>query len=301
MRYMLFTLWFAITVVLLVGVLSSGLFGRAPWKRTLYRALLALFWPLAVLSQAGRSPPFQRPGQGSVMKVVKIVAGAVAVLIALIIVAKSVTTVDTGHRGVKVTFGKPGDISLPEGLYFVNPFTTNMEVLDVRVQRWEDKTQAYTRDVQQATLQFVLNYRLEPTKAHVVYRDVGRNWANTLIGQVIFEEMKREIGQHEAVDLIAQRDQAARTIESNVKKTLADRDILVTGFQLTNIDYTTRVRELGRGEGDRAAEGDRGTEPHRAGEGAGHAAHRDGARLRPKPRCFRPRRKPSPSRSARVR
>jgi hypothetical protein len=53
-RYLLFTLWFAITVVLLVGVLSSGLFGRAPWKRTLWRALLALFWPLAVLSQAGR-------------------------------------------------------------------------------------------------------------------------------------------------------------------------------------------------------------------------------------------------------
>ena len=55
MRYLLFTLWFAITVVLLVAVLSSGLFGRAPWKRTLYRACLALFWPLALLSQAGRN------------------------------------------------------------------------------------------------------------------------------------------------------------------------------------------------------------------------------------------------------
>ena len=177
------------------------------------------------------------------MKVMKIIAGAVAVLIALIIVAKSVTTIETGHRGVKVIFGKPGNESLLEGLYFINPFTTNMEQLDVRVQRWEDKTQAYTRDVQQATLQFVLTYRLEPTKAHVVYRDVGRSWAQTLIGQVIFEEMKREIGQHEAVDLIAQRDQAARTIEANVKRTLTERDIQVTGFQLTNIDYTTEFEQ----------------------------------------------------------
>lgn len=177
------------------------------------------------------------------MSVLKIVAGGVAVLIALIIVGKSVTTVDTGHRGVKVTFGKPGDASLPEGLYFVNPFTTNMEVLDVRVQRWEDKTQAYTRDVQQATLQFVLTYRLDPTKAHVVFRDVGRSWANTLIGQVVFEETKREIGQHEAVDLIAQRDQAARTIETNITKTLGARDVLVTGFQLTNIDYTNEFEQ----------------------------------------------------------
>jgi len=177
------------------------------------------------------------------MRVLKILAGAAAVIIALIIVAKSVTTVETGHRGVKVVFGKPGNESLVEGLYFINPFTTNMEQLDVRIQRWEDKTQAYTRDVQQATMQFVLTYRLDPAKAHAVFRDVGRNWANTLIGQVVFEEMKREIGQHEAVDLIAQRDQAARTIEANVKKTLADRNILVTGYQMTNIDYTTEFEQ----------------------------------------------------------
>jgi len=166
--------------------------------------------------------------------------GAVAVAILCIwLVAASMHTVETGHRGVKVRFGEVIGEGLTEGLYFVNPFTTHIVQLDTRILKWDADTQAYTRDVQQATLHFVLNYRLDPTKAHIVFRDVGEDWAGKLVGQVVFEEMKREVGQHEAVDLIAQRDSAARQIEANVAKVLRGRDIIVTAFQLTNIDYTS--------------------------------------------------------------
>jgi regulator of protease activity HflC (stomatin/prohibitin superfamily) len=127
---------------------------------------------------------------------------------------------------------------LPEGLYFVNPLTTHIQEIDTRVLKWEDETQAYTRDVQQATLQFVLNYRLDPERAHTVFQQVGADWSSKLVAQVVLEEMKREVGQHEAVDLISQRDTAARRIETNVAALLAKRNVIVTGFQLTNIDYT---------------------------------------------------------------
>jgi regulator of protease activity HflC (stomatin/prohibitin superfamily) len=168
----------------------------------------------------------------------KIVVGVVAVALALVFTSCSMKTVGTGHRGVKVRFGQVIGDGLPEGLYFVNPLTTHIQEIDTRVLKWEAETQAYTRDVQQAKLQFVLNYRLDPTKAHVVYQQVGADWGAKLVGQVIFEEMKREVGQHEAVDLIAQRDSAARKIEANVSSLLAKRNVIVTGFQLTNIDYT---------------------------------------------------------------
>jgi len=71
-----------------------------------------------------------------------------------------------------------------------------------------------------------------------MYRTVGEDWSQKLIGQVVLEELKRELGQHEAVALIATRDQAARAIETGVRAKLADRHILVTGLQITNIDYT---------------------------------------------------------------
>ncbi|MEO8314741.1 MAG: SPFH domain-containing protein, partial [Pseudomonadota bacterium] len=49
---------------------------------------------------------------------------------------------------------------------------------------------------------------------------------------------KRELGQHEAVTLIATRDQAARAIETGARAKLAEKHVLVTGLQITNIDYT---------------------------------------------------------------
>jgi prohibitin 2 len=170
--------------------------------------------------------------------VLRIIVGIVIVVLSVLLFSCSMTTVDTGHRGVKVRFGEVIGDGLPEGLYFVNPLTTDIKNIDTRVQSWNANTQAYTRDVQQATMQFVLNYRLDPTKAHIVFQQVGSDWASKLVGQVVFEEMKREVGQHEAVDLISQRDTAARTIEKNITGLLARRNVIVTGFQLTNIDYT---------------------------------------------------------------
>lgn len=170
--------------------------------------------------------------------IAKLIVGGIVVLVTIILVSCSMNTVDTGHRGVKVRFGEVMGDGLTEGLYFVNPFTTHIENIDTRIQKWAGNTQAYTKDVQQATLQFVLNYRLDPSTAHTVYQSVGKDWAQKLVGQVVFEEMKREVGQHEAVDLVSQRDAAARKIEANIARLLKGRNVIVTGFQLTNIDYT---------------------------------------------------------------
>lgn len=148
------------------------------------------------------------------------------------------TTVDTGHRGVEVRFGKVVSESMPEGFYTYNPFTSSIIEMDTRILKREGSTQAYTKDVQQANISFVLNYRLDPATAHIVYQTVGRDWAEKLVGQIVAEEIKREIGQHEAVEIIAKRAEAARHIEEAIKVKLWERHIIVSGLQLTNIDYS---------------------------------------------------------------
>jgi regulator of protease activity HflC (stomatin/prohibitin superfamily) len=170
-------------------------------------------------------------------KVLRYIAMAVAFIFAIIIGSCSYDTVETGHRGVRITQGKPATEVLTEGPYFNVPFFQHIVQLNVQTLKWEAKTQAYTHDIQQADLSFTLNYNLEPTAAALVYREVGTDWAGTLISQIVFEEIKREIGQHEAVDLIADRDRAARTMENNIRTKLARNHIVVSGFQLTNIDY----------------------------------------------------------------
>lgn len=170
----------------------------------------------------------------------KLVVGVIAVFILLSFVSCGVEVVETGHRGVKTTWGKVVSESLPEGLYFYFPIGSDIHVLDTRVLKWDPEggTVAYTKDVQQAEIRFVLNYRLDPTKAHIIFQTVGRDWSQKLVGQVVHEEIKREFGQHNAVDIVFQRDKASRVIEETITRKLAAREVVVTGFQITNIDYT---------------------------------------------------------------
>ncbi len=176
-------------------------------------------------------------------QIAKIVVGAVVALFLLITGCEGMQTVKTGYRGIKVTFGHVDPLPLSEGLYFINPFTTHMAQLNIQTVKWDANSEAYTKDVQKSTIHFAINYSLDPAYSAEMYRTVGEEWANVLIPQVINEEVKRQIGQVEAVGLIAQRDTIAREIERLVTQNLAAKHILVSGFRLTNIDYTKEFED----------------------------------------------------------
>lgn len=166
------------------------------------------------------------------------IGSLIAFVFAWWFIAASMQTVENGHRGMAVRFGKVVSEAMPPGLTFVNPFTTKVVQMNIQTNKWDGESQAYTRDVQQAKIRFTLNYNLDPATVIETYQNVGTDWAGKLVGQVVHESIKREFGQHEAVDIIAQRDKASRAIEAEVKDKLALRHVAVTGFQLTNIDYT---------------------------------------------------------------
>jgi len=173
----------------------------------------------------------------------RLVPGVIVGVLALIFAFSSFTVVDPGHRGVRITLGKVSSEPLEEGLHFKIPMIQRIVQIDVRTQRWAEVTQTYTQDVQQADVSFTLTFSLEPSYTVEMYRTVGVDWSAKLIGQVVFQELKRELGQHEAVALIAARDAAARAIEAGVREQLADKHILVSGLQITNIDYTKQFED----------------------------------------------------------
>ena len=147
--------------------------------------------------------------------------------------------VDTGHRGVKTHFGevdmKAG--SIPEGLYFYNILTRSIAEMDTRILRWESKTETYTKDVQQANITYVINYRLNQDSAHIMYKEVGQNWADKLLVQAVEGELKKVIGKYDAVDLIANRGKASLEAKEFITRALAPQNITIQEFQMVDISY----------------------------------------------------------------
>jgi prohibitin 2 len=163
----------------------------------------------------------------------------------LLSIASCGEIIDSGHRGVEVKFGKVSDKSLPEGFYFYNPLTTSIMEVDARVKRVEIATETYTKDVQQATLKFVINVSLDPANVHIVYRDIGvrsdgaasEDLQTKIINPVVVSEVKSVVGSWEATDLISNRQKATDTILERIKHKLAKNNIIVNNFELVDIAY----------------------------------------------------------------
>jgi len=166
-----------------------------------------------------------------------IVIAIIAVAV-LSVAGCGIKVVDTGQRGIKTRFGQVVSESLPEGLYFFNPFTSQIVEIDTRVQRTDGETDTYTRDVQQAAIRYTLNYRLQQNAAHLMYRDIGRDWEQKLIPQVVLGTLKEVVGKWDAVDLISNRDKAANTAFDQIRDNLAERNVEVSRFEITDISYT---------------------------------------------------------------
>ncbi len=149
-----------------------------------------------------------------------------------------VTIVDTGHRGIETHFGKVTGESLPEGIYFYNPFTSSIVEMDVRTQKLNVEAETYTRDIQQAKLSVTVNYNLDKEHANDMFQNVGTGWEDKLIPQTVQGTLKTVIGKWDAVDLIGNRGKAQQEIQDTIAAVLLTKGVVVTRVEVSNIDYT---------------------------------------------------------------
>jgi prohibitin 2 len=186
---------------------------------------------------AGNGGPGGMP-QIPIKRILLWIAIAIVLLVVVSVAGCGIKVVDTGHRGIETRFGKVVSESLPEGIYFFNPLTSALVEMDTRIQRQDGETDTYTRDVQQAAIKYTLNYRLQQDAAQIMYRDIGVEWEQRLIPQVVLGTLKEVVGKWDAVDLIANRDKAGQSAFEAIRSNLAERNVEVSRFEITDIAYT---------------------------------------------------------------
>ena len=160
------------------------------------------------------------------------------VLLLLLIIANPLAIVGVGERGVKVTLGKVSPESLTEGVHFKMPGVSKVETMSIKTQKSSIATTVFTKDIQQARLVYVLNYNLQPENAHKMYKQVGKNYKDTILIPIVEGTVKNVIGGWNASDLIANRAKATSDILFKLQEQLDDNFITVTDFNITEIDYS---------------------------------------------------------------
>jgi regulator of protease activity HflC (stomatin/prohibitin superfamily) len=161
------------------------------------------------------------------------------ILITISIILNSFKLVDTGNRGIEVRFGRVIEKSLSEGFYFFNPVTSKIIEYPVKEQAISSRTIVFTKDTQQTTIDFTVTYRPDPNLVGDIYANVGDRYAleDVVIKPIVLGTLKDSVGKVEASELVGKRDQVAKDSLSAIKEELANRSVLLTGMQFTNIDF----------------------------------------------------------------
>jgi regulator of protease activity HflC (stomatin/prohibitin superfamily) len=154
-----------------------------------------------------------------------------------VIVTSCFATVPTGHTGILTTFGKVEDTTYEAGVHFILPWQKVVN-MDNRVQKLTKDMEAFSSDIQEVTLKYTLNYRIESSQAQKLYKTVGVNYATTIIEPKIEDAVKTITAQYNAENLVSKRAELGDKIEMLLTDSLSSYNIIVTSTAVENLDFT---------------------------------------------------------------
>jgi regulator of protease activity HflC (stomatin/prohibitin superfamily) len=168
----------------------------------------------------------------------KILAGIVTFIVIILIMSESVVIVQAGHRGVVLYVGAVENKVLGEGLHFIIPFAEQVIQLEVRTLKFQADASAASNDLQDVATTIALNYHIDPSKANVVYQQLGADYADRIIAPTIQESVKASVAKFNAEQLITQRATVKGVIAQTISRTLSARNIISETIFITDFKFS---------------------------------------------------------------
>ena len=125
-----------------------------------------------------------------------IIGGIIAIV--LILIFASISTVPTGHVGIKTRFGAVQNDMITEGLNLKLPFIESIKKMDCRTQRVDIEGESASKDLQTVAAYIAINYRVNQEKAFELYKTIGMGYEEIIIKPATQESMKLTIAKYTA-------------------------------------------------------------------------------------------------------
>jgi len=178
-------------------------------------------------------------GQPPQIPVKTITAGAILLLV-IGLVFQSFKVVGAGERGVVFNTLEGGvqQRVLNEGLQFKLPFVEDIILVNVQVQKSETDASAASKDLQIVKSRIALNYHVDPSKAYIVYQDIGTEFKSRIIDPQVQEAVKAVSAQYTAEELITRRSQVRDDIKDALIARLRAFNIIVDEFNIVDFSFS---------------------------------------------------------------
>jgi prohibitin 2 len=170
------------------------------------------------------------------------IAAAIIALIFLIFLSPF-GTIAAGERGVHLRFTAVTGKVFGEGLYFRIPLIESVQMMDVKVQKYEMKSDAASKDLQTVHSVVALNFHIDPDRVGNIYQDVGLQFKDRIIDPAMQEAVKASTAKFTAEELITKRELVRDDIKAQLKARLKEQNILVDEFNIVNFEFSKNFNE----------------------------------------------------------
>ncbi len=148
--------------------------------------------------------------------------------------------INPGQAGVLSVLGKAQDGALLEGIHFKPPLVANVDVYDVTVQKFEVPAQSSTKDLQDLTARFAINFRLDPVEVVTIRRTQGtlQNIVAKIIAPQTQESFKIAAAKRTVEEAITKRTELKSDFDDALDVRLKKYGIIVLDTSVVDLNFS---------------------------------------------------------------
>jgi prohibitin 1 len=153
----------------------------------------------------------------------------------------SFVIINPGEAGVLSILGKARDGVLLEGVHFKPPLVSKVDIYDVTVQKFEVPAQSSTKDLQQLSASFAINFRLDSLQVVTIRRTQGtlQNIVSKIIAPQTQESFKIAAARRTVEEAITKRDELKQDFDVALGERLDKYGILVLDTSVVDLTFSS--------------------------------------------------------------
>lgn len=165
---------------------------------------------------------------------------SILAIIGLALATSSFVIINPGQAGVLSILGKAQDGPLLEGIHVKPPLISNVDVYDVTVQKFEVPAQSSTRDLQDLSARFAINFRLDPIQVVQIRRTQGtlENIVSKIVAPQTQESFKIAAARRTVEEAITQRTELKTDFDETLGSRLKKYGIVVLDTSVVDLAFS---------------------------------------------------------------
>ncbi|WGV26454.1 prohibitin family protein [Halotia branconii] len=164
----------------------------------------------------------------------------IVVSIIVLIGLNSFIIINPGQAGVISILGKARDGALLEGIHVKPPFISVIDVYDLTVQKFEVPAESSTKDLQNLSARFAINFRLDPLQVVEVRRKQGTlaNIVSKIIAPQTQEAFKIAAARRTVEEAITKRSELKEDFDNALGDRLDKYGIIVLDTSVVDLTFS---------------------------------------------------------------